>query len=160
MKDSDVETNVNVILCDATRDDLNNLIDFVYTGIVDFEEKSDAEKFLPFVQRLGLETPEHQDITPTLPLLQDQQQHHEEDKHQEQEQEQQQQNHDQVQHNHDQEQQELEPKIVNEWNSSSNPFPSIMTDLLGDVSETLPDLVSMTKQQNSNSKFNISPRVL
>ena len=142
MKDSDVETNV--IFCDATRDDLNNLIDFVYTGIVDFEEKSDAEKFLPFVQRLGLETPEHQDTTPTLPLLQDQQQHHEEDK----------------QHNHDQEQQELEPKIVNEWNSSSNPFPSIMTDLLGEVSETLPDLVSSTKQQNSNSKFNISPRVL
>ena len=154
--DSDVDTNV--VICDATRDDLNNLIDFVYTGNVTFESKLESVYFLSFIGKLGIETPQYQDIRPTEPLQP--QQHclhlHDDDKQEEQQKPQHNLEQRQPQHHQEQHQQKEQEKSLNEWNSSSNHFPSIMTDLLGDVPETLPDLVRKTNWLKNFWKYNIT----
>jgi hypothetical protein len=167
------------VICEATRDDLQKLVTFLYTGNVAFDSAEAAEHFRSLLLRLRLEKPKSLTIESLFPPQQPFQQQQDkreqqasmtpsnlalEQQHQEQQQQQplQQQQPQKVQQtsswNSVQLQQHL--KVVPDttpsmtlqqpqqsgWQTRSKEetFPCLMTDLLGGVTETLPELVWLT----------------
>ena len=159
------------MICEATRDDLQKLVTFLYTGNVAFDTAEAAEHFRSLVLRLGLKKPQSLTIESMFPSKQPFQQQQSKGEqismthsHSSLQQKQQQQQPQKEQHtspwNSAQSQQQLKvvpdttPSISLQqpqqqqqpqsgWFSRSKEetFPCLMTDLLGGVSETLPELV-------------------